>query len=112
MGAVSPPADRVSAESAADSEAQLLDQFLAYLERRRKATQNRFDELARRRGSMSASERNLAHEALRIRAAELSGELRRLTMAASLTRGLLTPSLRRREGRLDGHPGRSDEEEQ
>jgi hypothetical protein len=111
MGAVSAPADRVSAETVADSEAELLDQFLAYLERRREATQNRFDELARRRGSMSASERNLAHEALRIRAAELSSELRRLTMAASLTRGLLTPPLRRREGRLREHPGRSDEEE-
>lgn len=98
MGAVSSPADWSYAERGADSEAELLDQFLAYLERRRDGARRRFDELAQRRGSMSASERLVAHEALRIQAAQLSSELRRLKLADSLIRGLLRPSLHRPEG--------------
>jgi hypothetical protein len=45
-------------------DAVLLDQFLAYLERRREEAQRRFDELTLRRGSMSTLERNLARDSL------------------------------------------------
>ena len=74
-------------------DAVLLDQFLAYLEGRRQAAQRGFDELSLGRASMSAVERNLARDSLRTQAAALMDELRRLKLAAALTRGLLTPPL-------------------
>jgi hypothetical protein len=74
-------------------DAVLLDQFLAYLERRREEAQRRFDELTVRRGSMSMLERNLARDSLRTQAAALTDELRRLKLAAAMTRGLLRPPL-------------------
>ena len=99
MTAISHQAARVHAESVAGSDAELLDQFLAYLDRRREEAQRRFDDLARQRASMSASERASARDALRARAAELRSELRRSSMVASLTRGLLrTPLSRPRLG--------------
>ena len=67
--------------------------FLAYLERRGAETRRRFDDLARRRGSMSPRERTLAHEALRSEAAALRSELRRLKLAAAITRALLSDPL-------------------
>jgi hypothetical protein len=83
-------------------DALLLDQFLAYLERRRAEAQRRFDELTVRRGSMSMLERNLARDSLRTQAAALTDELRRLKLAAAMTRGLLRPPLSDSQGtRLD-----------
>jgi hypothetical protein len=67
--------------------------FLAYLERRGVETRQRFDDLARRRGSMSPQDRTLAHDALRSEAAELRSELRRLKLAAAITRTLLRDPL-------------------
>jgi hypothetical protein len=67
--------------------------FLAYLERRGTETRRRFDDLARRRASMSSQERTLAHEALRSEAAGLGSELRRLKLAAAITRALLSDPL-------------------
>lgn len=67
--------------------------FLAYLERRGAETRRRFDHLARRRGSMSPQDRTLAHEALRSEAAALRSELRRLKLAAAITRALLSDPL-------------------
>ncbi len=67
--------------------------FLAYLERRGAETRRRFDDLARRRASISPRERTLAHEALRSEAAALRSELRRLKLAAAITRALLSDPL-------------------
>jgi hypothetical protein len=67
--------------------------FLAYLERRGAETRRRFDDLARRRASRSPQERTLAHESLRSEAAELGSELRRLKLAAAITRALLSDPL-------------------
>lgn len=67
--------------------------FLAYLEQRGAETRRRFDDLARRRVSMSPQERTLAHEALRSEAAELRSELGRLKLAAAITTALLRDPL-------------------
>jgi Arc/MetJ family transcription regulator len=74
-----------------DGDAELLDQWLAYIERRRLDAQRRFVDLARRRAAMSPTERGLARDALRAEAAELRNELVRLNLAASVTRALLRP---------------------
>jgi hypothetical protein len=73
------------------SEAELLDQWLAYIERRRCDAERRLVDLARRRTSMSPTERRAARNALRAQAAELRNEVVRLNLAASVTRALLRP---------------------
>jgi hypothetical protein len=72
-------------------DAELLDQLLDPLHRRRREAQRRLDELARRRGAMSTVERPAASQSLRAQAVQLRSELARLSLIESLAIGILRP---------------------
>jgi hypothetical protein len=84
--------ERPPLRQVADSaDADLLDQLLPPIERRRRAAHRRLEALARRRVAMSAFERALEGEPLRAEVVQIRAELARLNLVASLTSRILRP---------------------
>jgi hypothetical protein len=71
--------------------AELLDQLLGPLQRRRREAQRSLDELTRRRAVTSRLERPAASRSLRAQAVQIRNELARLGLVESLTRRILQP---------------------
>jgi hypothetical protein len=85
------PGPRGSVAAGAHAYAELLDQVLPPIQRRRREAQRNLDELARRRAAMSGPERTAASDSLCAQAVQLRNELARLSLVESLTRRILQP---------------------
>ena len=82
-----------------EEHAELIDELLRPIDRRREETQRRLDAIADRRAVMPPWERAAAREA----AVELRDELARLDLLASLVTRMLQPTARMGRARSD-HP--------
>jgi conjugal transfer/entry exclusion protein len=83
---------RRAAPSTLDSVyAELLDQLLGPIQRRRREAQRILDGLAQRRAAMSSLDRTAASHSLRAQAVQIRNELARLSLIESLVRRILQP---------------------
>ena len=86
-----PPEPTVRPAQGAGEEAALLDQLLAPIEQRRRHARRRLDELARQRVTTRACKHPAENAALRAEAREITDQLARLNVVASVTTRLFQP---------------------